>query len=89
MLEGQVSFLAGGKWTEIGPGSGAFVPRGSVHTYKNVGDSPLRMVLTVAPAGFEDFFAEAAEEFAQPAGPDMATVIAIAGQFGIQFVEPA
>lgn len=86
VLEGRVSFLVEGEWTEVGPGSGAYLPKGSVHTFKNVGDVPLHMVLTVAPAGFEDFFAESAEEFAKPQELDMAKIFDIAGRYGIRFV---
>ncbi len=85
VLEGQVSFLVEGQWTDVGPGSGAFLPKGSVHTFKNVGDGPLHMVLTVAPAGFEDFFAESAAEFAKPEGLDMGRIMEIAGRYGIRF----
>lgn len=85
VVEGSVSFLADGEWTEAGPGSGAFLPHGSLHTFKNVGETPLHMVLTVAPAGFENFFAEASKEFSLPGGPDIAKVIEIAGRFGITF----
>lgn len=30
-------------------------PKGTVHTYKNVGDTPLRMLVHISPAGFETF----------------------------------
>jgi quercetin dioxygenase-like cupin family protein len=86
VLEGRVSFLVEGEWIEAGPGSGAFLPKGSVHTFKNAGDVPLHMVLTVAPAGFEDFFAESAAEFANAERLDMAKILEIAGRYGIRFV---
>lgn len=86
VLEGRVSFLVEGEWTEAGPGSGAYLPKGSVHTFKNVGDVPLHMVLTVAPAGFEDFFAESAAEFAKPGAPDIGKIFEIAERYGIRFV---
>ena len=88
VLQGTIRFLIDGAWHEAGPGSGAFMPRHSVHTFPNSGDSPLHMVITVSPAGFETFFARAAEEFAKADGPDMARVIAIAGEHGIHFVAP-
>lgn len=89
VLEGRVSFLVDGEWTEVAPGSGAYLPKGSVHTFKNVGDVPLRMVLTVAPAGFEDFFAASAEEFAKAGPPDIPKIMGIAADFGIRFMEPS
>jgi len=86
VLQGTVRFLKDGEWHEAGPGSGAFMPRDSVHTFQNCGDTPLHMIVTAAPAGFETFFAKAADEFAKEGGPDMARVIGIAGEHGIHFV---
>lgn len=85
VLEGRVSFFADGKWTETGPGTAVFAPRKSVHTFKNTGPTPCRMLITASPAGFERFFMAAAAEFARPNGPDMARAVAIANEHGIHF----
>lgn len=85
VLEGRVSFLANGAWTETGPGAAVFVPRHRVHTFKNVGDRPSKLLVYITPSGFEIFFAAAAAEFARPGGPDMQRVMAIATAHGIQF----
>ena len=45
------------------------------------------MLIQTSPSGFEKFFAEAAEEFAKPGGPDMQRVVQIAEAHGIHFVE--
>lgn len=87
VLEGCVSFLADGRWTDAYPGDVVFAPREGVHTFKNNTDRPTRMLIHAAPSGFERFFAEAAEEFARPGGPDMARAVSIAGQHGIRFVQ--
>lgn len=86
ILEGRVSFFHDGKWAEAGPGTRVFAPRGSVHTFRNTGDMPSRMLLTTSPSGFEIFFAKCAAEFALPEGPDMARVIEIAAAHGIHFI---
>jgi quercetin dioxygenase-like cupin family protein len=86
VLEGRVSFFADGKWTETGPGTSVFAPRKSVHTFKNTGDQPCRMVITTSPAGFEKFFTQAAEVFAKPGAPNVGRAIAIANEHGIYFV---
>lgn len=88
VLEGRVAFLANGEWHETGPGASVFVPRGEAHSFKNVGEAPSKMLIHVAPSGFEHFFAEAAEEFARPGGPDMGRAVAIAEKHGIQFLAP-
>jgi len=87
VLEGRVAFFLNGEWREIGPGGAAFMPRGVVHTFKNVGDQPSRMLLTTMPSGFEEFFARCAAEFARPGGPDMARIIEIGVEHGIHFLQ--
>ena len=86
VLEGHVSFLKEGQWTEVGPGASAFIPKGVVHTFKNVGDTPLKQLITTSPSGFEVFFGRCAEEFARPGAPDMPRILAIAAEHGIHFV---
>jgi quercetin dioxygenase-like cupin family protein len=85
VLEGRVSFFAEGKWTEFGPGAVVFLPRGGVHTFRNTGETPSRMSVLLRPAGFEVFFERCAAEFTRPGGPDMARIIAISAEHGIQF----
>jgi mannose-6-phosphate isomerase-like protein (cupin superfamily) len=86
VLEGRAAFLVNDHWVEAAPGGSAFMPHGSVHTFKNVGDGPLRMFITTTPSGFETFFARCAEEFAKPGGPDMSRVLQISEEHGIHFV---
>jgi len=86
VVEGRVSFLRDGAWQELPAGSGAFMPKNSVHAFKNIGDAPSKMIVTTAPAGFEKFFARAAEEFAAPGGADFARIAQIACEHGIHFV---
>src|ERR1041385_4162002 len=60
--EGRVSFFVGGQWKEVPLGTTIFIPRTVVHTFKNVGDKPCRMLVSAAPAGFEVFFARCSDE---------------------------
>lgn len=85
-LEGRVEFYRDGEWLEVPLGSAVFVPRGTVHGFRNPGDGPLKMLVHTAPAGFETFFARCAEEFARPEGPDMPRVLEISAEHGIHFV---
>lgn len=87
VLEGQVAFFQNSKWSEVGPGGSAFVPRGQMHTFKNVGEGNSRMLLSTSPAGFDVFFSRCAEEWARPGGPDMSRVFQIAAEHGIHFVK--
>ncbi len=85
VLEGRVEFFHDGKWTEVPPGASVFMPRGSVHTFRNVGDTLLKQVIHTAPSGFETFFARVAEEFHRDGGPDVARVVEISAEHGIHY----
>lgn len=84
--EGRVAFFHAGEWRELGPGGSVFMPRKSVHAFKNVGDTPSRMRISASPAGFETFFARCAEEFAKPGEPNMPRIFEICAEHGIHFV---
>ena len=85
--EGRLSFFADGQWREVGPGGVVFAPRGSVHTFKNVGDRPSRMTVGTSPAGFEIFFSRCAEEFVKAEGPNMERIVEISAEHGIHYVQ--
>jgi mannose-6-phosphate isomerase-like protein (cupin superfamily) len=82
IVEGRVSFLINGTWTDLFPGDCVYSLRGSVHAFKNHTDQPIRVFIHTAPAGIERFFAEAAEEWAQPEC-DMGRIMTIAEKYGI------
>lgn len=84
--EGRVSFFHDNRWDDVPVGTTVFIPRTAVHTFKNIGTTPSRMLVATSPAGFEKFFARCAEEFAKAGGPDMARIITIATEHGIHFV---
>ena len=88
VIEGRASFLKDGVWTEVPAGSAVFMPKGSIHTFKNVGQTPLKQVITTTPAGFETFFSRCAEEFAKPGGLDMKRIVAISAEHDIHYVDP-
>jgi quercetin dioxygenase-like cupin family protein len=84
-LEGRVEFLKDGRWQEVPVGSAVYMPRNSVHTFRNVGDGPLRMLIQVTPSGFELFFEACADEFAKPDGPSMERIREIFDEYGLRF----
>ena len=86
-MEGRVEFLLDGSWREVPVGSFVFAPRRSVHTFRNVGDAPLKMLIQLSPAGFETFFERCAEEFGTPGPPDMQRIVEISAEHGIHFVD--
>lgn len=58
VLEGMYEIRVGGRMIPAPPGTFAFLPREIPHTYTNVGYRTGRLLVTIAPAGFERFFEE-------------------------------
>lgn len=90
IVEGTMSFWANGEWSDLGPGGVAFLPRNVPHTFKNNSQTPVKMWVLTAPSGFEVFFGKCSALFAVGGanGPDMAKVMQIAAEHGIEFVKP-
>jgi len=65
VLEGEFEISAAGKTFVIKPGDLAFVPRGTLHIWKNRGTEPARMLRIYTPGGHEKFFIE----ISRPAEP--------------------
>ena len=88
VLEGQEEFLAEGRWIPLAPGGAVFLPRGTAHTFRNVGAAPSRHWVLTTPSGFEHFFAGCADAFAAPGGPDMPRVMGLFAAHGIELAGP-
>ena len=88
VLEGREEFLTDGRWTEVAPGGAVYLPRGSVHTFRNAGEAPSRHWVLTTPSGFEVFFAQCAEAFAAPGAPDMGRVMGLFAAHGLELVGP-
>ena len=86
VVEGRVSFFVEGVWTEVAPGGAVYLPRGTVHCYRNAGATPSRQWILTTPSGFEHFFARCADEFARAGGPDMERIVGFGRDSGIEFI---
>ncbi|MFC3166376.1 cupin domain-containing protein [Ciceribacter thiooxidans] len=84
---GEVEFWMNGQRRLEGPGSVVFVPRGTEHTFRVIGDLPARMLTIMTPGGFERFFAEMAKHNCR-IPEDMDQVAAIGARFGLTFTGP-
>lgn len=85
-LEGRVEFFLDGEWNEVSVGTVVYAPRRVIHTFRNAGNGPLKMLVHTSPSGFETFFERCAEEFAKPGPPDMDRIVEISAEHGIHFV---
>lgn len=87
VLTGDVEFWLEGERFIRGPGETAFIPRGSEHTFRIVGDAPSRHLVILTPGGFEGFFAEMAEgQYRIP--EDMQVINDIAARHHLSFTGP-
>lgn len=87
VIEGRISYFANDEWTEVEPGGVVYLPRGAVHCFRNVGETPSRHWIITTPSGFEVFFARCANEFAKDGPPDMGRIQEIFSEHGIRMVE--
>jgi mannose-6-phosphate isomerase-like protein (cupin superfamily) len=88
ILEGRYRFHVDGREIYAGPGDTVFAPRGSRHTFQNIGTTPGRMITTVVPGGLDLFFAEL-EAVAPPgAAPDPAKMVPVFEKHNLELLGP-
>jgi|HubBroStandDraft_5_1064220.scaffolds.fasta_scaffold913540_1 quercetin dioxygenase-like cupin family protein len=82
VLEGDLEFLYEGEWHPLAVGETAFGRRRSIHTFRNAGSTPGRVLIFVAPAGLEDYLEEIS---AYSPATDMPKILEISERYGITF----
>lgn len=72
VLSGQLTLWVDGQFHELNPGDYVHIPRGVPHAQGNRGEEPTRLLLTVSPGDFVDFFRarEVIVETTPPGHPD-------------------
>jgi quercetin dioxygenase-like cupin family protein len=93
VLEGEVEFMAGEQTIRASAGAAVYNPRGTLHTFRNVGTSPSRILALLSPGGFEKFFLEAGEPAREgsspPEGePDIGRIVQIGQKHGLEIPPP-
>jgi mannose-6-phosphate isomerase-like protein (cupin superfamily) len=96
VLEGEYEFLSGREILRAGAGSLLYIPKGILHTHKNIGEGVSRMLLTQTPGGlYEHFFGDVGKAVDDDSGPpvfeeqqDVGSVIAKAAKYGIEIPPP-
>jgi mannose-6-phosphate isomerase-like protein (cupin superfamily) len=84
VLEGRLSVRLGDDTSEVGPGGYAVVPPGSVHTFSNPFDEPVRFLNLMAPGGFEQYLKEMAAAAGPDGPPDPAQMARIASKYDFE-----
>jgi quercetin dioxygenase-like cupin family protein len=87
IVKGELEFTIRGQTIRPKAGDVLIAPKDAPHVFRNIGQTPARMIVVCRPAGFEHFV----EDFAQipPDGPaDFPRMAAIGARHGIEFVAP-
>ena len=94
VLDGQLRYHIGGETFDGSPGSIFHVPAGTLENFEPVEES--RILVTYAPGGIEQFFAEAGEPArthdlppAPDGPPDLERLASIASKYGMDIQLPA
>lgn len=85
VLEGTVWARVGEREVELTPGAYLWKPRGVMHSFWNPGPEPARLLETISPAGFEDFFEQLATLLQGPEPPADDTVYGLCDRHGLTF----
>lgn len=93
VLEGEVEFMAGEQTIPASVGAAVYIPRGTLHTFRNVGTSPSRILALISPGGLEKFFLEAGEPATEGSSPpqsepDVGRIVEIGQEYGLEIPPP-
>ena len=95
ILDGEITFNVEGKRIVAGPGMFANVSIGTLHSFKNESGKPVRMLISLAPAGLEKMFLEVGQELKPgtttappPDAAEIAKLLAAAPRYGVEIKLP-
>jgi quercetin dioxygenase-like cupin family protein len=92
VLDGRFEIRIGDELHAVGPGAFAYVPRGTVHNFRNVADAESRILVGFTPGGMDGFFRESGVPAADdgPAPPlgdvEIARTMIAAQKHGLELV---
>jgi len=85
VLEGEVGFQLGEKVLYGAPGMLIAKPSGILHAFWNQSAAPARILEIISPGGFERFFEELAELFADGHVPEIEPRIMLGKKYNLEF----
>lgn len=88
VLEGELTVWVGGHTKTLRSGDTLFAPRGIPHSPRNTSSQPVRLLVTITPAGFESFFREV-DEIAETREVTPQEVAAMFARHGCEFLPPS
>lgn len=84
VVTGTIGFEVGDDVFEAATGSVVVKPRESPHAFWNPTAETAEFFELIVPGGFEGYFAELQEVFAQPGLPDLAALAAVAARYKLE-----
>jgi mannose-6-phosphate isomerase-like protein (cupin superfamily) len=88
VLDGQITIEVDGERSVLHGGGSAFVPRGTVHAFKNFGKVRARILVLATPGRFQHFFEDVSALSGGETAPDLAQIEQLAEQCGIEILGP-
>ena len=88
VLEGEINLLVGERNIRATAGSLIFVPKGTIHTFSQIGHQPAKFLVTYSPSGFEKFFDEAVDLGEMDTEAYITKANALADKYNMEVVGP-
>lgn len=86
VLEGEFSFTCGEETFLAKKGAVVVLPKGKPHAFKNTGGTTGRMMNTITPGGFEQFF-EDVDQLPKNGPPDPVVLSELAMKYKLRFLQ--
>jgi len=88
VINGEFVFEVDGQEIYAGPGATVFAPRGSRHTFQNIGTTPGRLVTMTVPGGIDLFFEEFEAAVPRGSSVDPAQLVPLFQKYGYELLGP-
>jgi quercetin dioxygenase-like cupin family protein len=85
LLEGEIEVTLGNQKMKAVPGVMALLPRGIPHGFTNIGNKPSRVLDTILPGQFDNYFVELAALYAAGDPPEE-KIDALSRKYGIKYL---
>ncbi|HEX3879491.1 MAG TPA: cupin domain-containing protein, partial [Bryobacteraceae bacterium] len=89
IARGEYPFEVDGREIYASAGATVFAPRGSSHTFENIGTEPDWSITTVVPGGVDLFFEEVAAACPRGTRPDPAKLLPVFQKYNQELIEPS
>lgn len=83
VVEGEAVFTVEDESFLARAGATLFLPRGTAHAYRVVGEAPARVLVLLAPAGLEDYFRRLS---ALEVRPNRVSLASLSAPYGVELV---